>query len=177
VSAGLALAHVAIGRGTQNYTCANSSAQATPVQVGAVATLFNATCLAAPYPQLLALMPGVSLKFPVPSTSDAQSAANYYLSGHHFFEDTTTPFFNLDTDEHSWGTVACKKINSSNAPNSTVDVPWLKLQSKTSDGCSIEEVYRVNTAGGQPPKTCEGQPANIQVQYAAEYWFYGGSSS
>ena len=34
------------------------------------------------------------------------------------------------------------------------------------------QVYMVETAGGQGPINCEGQPANIDVAFAAEFWFY-----
>lgn len=175
-SSGLVLTHVAIGRGTQNYTCANSSAQAAPVQVGALASLFNATCLVAPYPQLLSTIPGIALEFPIPDSSDTNSPANILLSGHHYFTDSTTAFFNLNTTLHDWGSVACKKSNSSSSPDPTMDVPWLKLTSKSAAGCTISEVYRLNTAGGIPPATCDGQPAHIQVQYSAEYWFWARPS-
>ncbi|MCJ1303419.1 hypothetical protein MMC08_006228, partial [Hypocenomyce scalaris] len=53
-------------------------------------------------------------------------------------------------------------------------VAWLQLQAETvteSEGV-VKEVYRLNTAGGNPPPTCKGQLAAIEVQYAAEYWFY-----
>ncbi len=175
-SSGLVLTHVAIGRGTQNYTCANGSAQAAPVPAGAVASLFNATCLVAPYPQLLNMMPDIAMEFPVPNSSDPNSPANNLLSGHHYFTDSTTAFFNLNTTLHDWGSVACKKSNSSNSPDPSTDVAWLKLTSKSAFGCSISEVYRLNTAGGQPPTTCVGQQANIEVQYSAEYWFWARPS-
>lgn len=141
-----------------------------------MASLFNATCLAAPYPQLLTVMPGIAVKFPVPTSPDTSSAANVFLSGHHYFLNTTTPYFDLDTPLHQWGTAACKKNNTSNAPNATTDVAWLKLLAKSNEGCTIQEVYRVNTVGGQPPATCEGQNATINVQYAAEYWFWAAPS-
>lgn len=37
-------------------------------------------------------------------------------------------------------------------------------------------IYRVNTAGGMPPKSCEGVEKGevISVQYAANYWYYKG---
>jgi hypothetical protein len=39
----------------------------------------------------------------------------------------------------------------------------------------LGEVYRVESAGGNPPETCSGisSDAVIGVQYSAEYWFYG----
>ena len=173
---GHVLTHVAIGRGTQNYTCANGTAQATPVPDGALASLFNATCLAAPYPELLNTLPSIALEFPIPEGSDENSPASTFLSGHHYFTDLTTAFFNLNTTLHDWGSVGCKKNSSSSSPDPSTDVAWLKLVSKGASGCTISEVYRLNTAGGQPPTTCEGQPANIQVQYSAEYWFWAQPS-
>lgn len=45
-------------------------------------------------------------------------------------------------------------------------------------GESWRHVYRVNTAGGMPPETCEGvNPGEtISVQYAANYWYYKGAA-
>ncbi|KAF2673690.1 hypothetical protein BT63DRAFT_467260 [Microthyrium microscopicum] len=167
-SAGLILDHVAVGRGTQNYTCADNTANSIPAANGAIASLFNATCMAAPYPQLLSAMPGIALNFAVPDSTVAET----FLSGHHLFLDKTTPFFNLDTDSHQWGTVSMSKTNSANAPNAAKDVAWLKLTAKDTTGTTISEVYRVNTAGGQPPATCAGMPANFEVQYSAVYWMW-----
>jgi hypothetical protein len=33
----------------------------------------------------------------------------------------------------------------------------------------VRAVYRVNTAGGNPPTTCESRDAVFSVQYATEY--------
>lgn len=41
------------------------------------------------------------------------------------------------------------------------------------DGFVSQEVYRVHTSGGQPPSTCRKEQKEFQVEYAAEYWFYG----
>jgi hypothetical protein len=169
-SAGLSLTHVAVGRGTQNYTCADSTANSIPVQVGALASLFNATCLAAESPGLLAMLPGIALAWPVPSSTDP--AGDAFLSGHHYFTDKTTPFFNLDTAQHTWGTAACSKTNSTAAPNPAKDVPWLMLSVKSADGCTLSQIYRVNTAGGVAPANCAGQPSTVLVDYAAEYWMF-----
>jgi hypothetical protein len=144
------------------------------VQVGALASLFNATCVAAESPMLLAMLPGIALEFPVPAATDA--AADAFLSGHHYFLDKTTPFFDLDTTAHSWGTAACTKTNASAAPDPTKDVPWLMLTVKSADGCTLSEIYRVNTAGGVAPANCEGQSATIEVDYAAEYWMFSKSA-
>jgi hypothetical protein len=181
-AAGLTLGHVAIGRGNQNYTCDLSNSTAVPVATGAVATLFNVSCLAADMPELLARICPIALDLPVPSSEDANSPIYQGMSGHHYFKDASTPFFDLDTSAHSYGNGAFKKGNSTAAPATAMmgpynsgngPVAWLRLDAKTTtDGQVFKEVYRLNTAGGQPPKTCQGMPAAFEVPYAAEYWLY-----
>ncbi|KAK0253964.1 hypothetical protein B0A54_11642 [Friedmanniomyces endolithicus] len=179
---GLSLSHVAIGRGTQNYTCDITNATAIPSAVGAKATLFNVSCLAADTPALLARLPSIALDLPIPSSDGDDSSPAYQdISGHHFFLDATTPFFDLDTTLHQYGTGQFKKANSSAAPSDAAlgtngqgfgSVTWLKLDAKDAAGQVLQEVYRLNTAGGQPPKTCQGMAAAFEVQYSAEYWIW-----
>lgn len=181
-AAGLTLTHVAIGRGTQNYTCDLSNSTAVPVAVGAVATLFNASCTAADQPALMAKLPGIALNLPVPTMTETSSPVTQSVLGHHFFTDSTTAFFDLDTLLHSYGRGAFKKVNATAAPTGATDgqfgtghgsVAWLKLDMKTpGTDQGFQEVYRLNTAGGNPPASCAGSPAAFEVQYAAEYWFY-----
>lgn len=178
---GLSLYHVAVGRGTQNYTCDTTNSTAVPAAVGAVASLFNVTCMSADYPLLLSKVPDIALELPVPSTKIKASPAYQDLSGHHYFTDSKTPYFNLDTSLNTFGQGAFSKLNQTPAPADAMKgqygvghgaVAWLKLQAKSADDCVFTEVYRVNTAGGSPPDTCEGMPAAFEVQYSAEYWFY-----
>lgn len=196
VSPGLVLKHVAVGRGTQNYTCDLSNSTAVPSAVGAVATLFNATCVAATYPDLLNTLPRVALAFNLStagalntgddavfpnnllpaSTNQRLAPGNAMISGHHFFTTTTTPFFNLDTTNFGQlGEAACAKNASVAAPADAAKgqggeaaVPWLKLTAKEGATGRIQEVYRVETAGGSQPATCAGMPASFEVQYSAE---------
>ncbi|PTB63541.1 hypothetical protein BBK36DRAFT_1171752 [Trichoderma citrinoviride] len=184
-SANLTVKHVAIGRGTQNYTCDTSKPDAPPVATGALATLFNASYIACVSQDLLQKVPNMAVNF----NFDAAAAGpgplgpmTLDVSGHHYFLDTTTPFFNLDTPALDIGTVPCAKNSSIAAPSSSASgpdgqaaVPWLKLTAKNGTTGSIREVYRINTAGGSAPATCQGQPANIQVQYSAVYWFWGSN--
>jgi len=176
VTAGLVLTHVAIGRGTQNYSCATNTAASIPAQIGADAKLFNATCLAGASAQGNAAVmqaPAIAYKYPEPSGNT--DVENQLQSAHHYFLDTTTPFFDFVTQDHNYGTVASKKIAASPAPNATANVPWLKLQASVSNGNNIKEIYRVNTVGGVAPVNCAGQPSLIYVQYAAEYMFYASA--
>ncbi len=80
-TAGLALKHVAIGRGVQNYTCDLANATAVPVSIGAVATLFNASCVAGTYPDLLNMLPRVALQFNL-TASEARRTPRAQQPGH-----------------------------------------------------------------------------------------------
>lgn len=164
-STGLFLSFVAIGRGTQNYTCADATAASVPSSNGAVAALFDASCFA-PYADKLA-------QFTAWTTSvDPAHIPAIMSSGHHFFSDKTTPVFDLSK---SLGRTSLSKTASVIAPaNERNDIPWLKLTTVAGAGTTskVQEIYRVNTAKGSAPSTCDGQRAEFMVQYAAEYWFY-----
>ncbi|TPX15107.1 uncharacterized protein E0L32_004665 [Thyridium curvatum] len=185
---GLVLKHVAIGRGTQNYTCANDTAA--PVLAGAVAALYNASCLAAAQPELMgplaqaSLAAGLALRpGETPLTVTARLApSQLVVSGRHFFRDPTTPFFDLDAQPADQiGTAPTAKNNTEPAPagaprgqKGEAAVPWLKLLAKEGATGDLREVYRVETVGGSAPPSCKDMPASFEVQYAAQYWFYEG---
>lgn len=170
--AGYTLRHVAIGRGIQNYTCSSAAATEKPVAIGAIASLFNATCTAVRAPTILAGITTMALDYEIPTSDVAQQM----LSGHHEFNKDGAPFFLLETELHNYGSVQAAKNATSDAPttaskgtNDLGSVAWLKL---TGTAGQYKEVYRLNTAGGMAPKTCEGISGPISVPYAAEYWFY-----
>ncbi|KAK7525803.1 uncharacterized protein IWZ02DRAFT_374591 [Phyllosticta citriasiana] len=176
---GLTLSHVAVGRGTQNYTCSGLSATESPKALGAVATLFNATCAAANSPSLLYDTPAIALQYDIPTAASALEAYSILLSGHHYFTNASTPFFNLDTADHNWGVVALQKAASASAPStgsgaaaSNGSCAWLQLAARDEPGLAWKEVYRLNTAGGNAPDTCEDIDGDFEVQYAATYWFW-----
>ncbi|KAF7879321.1 hypothetical protein EAF04_000517 [Stromatinia cepivora] len=183
-SRGLTLKHVAIGRGTQNYTC-GTNATAAPTAVGAVATLFNASCIASTYPDLLSILPNVALQFDLnlaSSSTQNLNPADLMMSGHHFFTNSSTPFFDLNTKNWQLGRGGFAKTDGLAAPvDASVGqnnkgygaVAWLKLTARDGATGDLQEVYRVNTAGGNPPTTCKDNlGSSFDVQYAAEYWFY-----
>ena len=101
------------------------------------------------------------------------------ILGQHYFLDPTTPVFDLG----SKGTLVAAKMAAIAAPKQNVakgqsgDVDWLMLAQKAGGGSkgSLAQAYRVETAGGKPPATCQGIAGGFQVQYAAQYWFYGTS--
>ena len=162
------LSMIALGRGTQNYTCIDATAASTPVQIGALASLYDGTCIARSSPPLLARITAAAA-----GVDPSSMPAGFGVAGHHFFPDATTPVFAM-TGADGLGTTALKKNGSSNAPGAANgDVPWLLLKAQTqgTDG-PVTSVYRLNTNGGAAPKTCEGQPPAFQKDYSAEYWFY-----
>ncbi|KAH8595801.1 malate dehydrogenase-like protein [Bisporella sp. PMI_857] len=179
--AGLVLKHVAIGRGTQNYTC-GANATAAPTALGAVATLYNASCLASAYPDLLESIPNLALQFNLPPSPAPLTPSNLIISGHHYFPTNTLPLFDLTTTTQKLGVAPCAKNSSTPAPaGASVGqggkglgaVDWLKLVTKDAATNPLQEVYRVNTAGGKAPATCAGiTDTSFEVQYATEYWFY-----
>lgn len=145
-AAGLQLALIARGQGTQNYTCADATSK--PASFGALANLFNASCTVA--------------------SGGLGNVAEEDI-GMHFFADATTPEFDIiglaDTQ--------LKKVESMAAPKAT-DVPWLKLDAVAGSTSPVKEIYRLNTAGGVAPADCSGQQPNsvVTVSYSAEYWVY-----
>lgn len=132
-------------------------------------------------PALLEKLPTIALDLPIPTSDDENSPIVQDMVGHHYFVDSTTPFFNMDTALHQYGMGALAKANASDAPSGAYTgqygqgdgaVQWLKLDSTPYVEDKWKQVYRLNTAGGNPPKTCTGQEAQFEIQYAAEYWLF-----
>ena len=135
-------------------------------------------------------MPALALDYPLPiNPSSPQPASQVALSGHHYFATNTTPIFELNSatvGAHLGVVVAKKGANSTAPPGSPLgqngkgygSVAWLQLgttnKSVSTGPGEWESVYRVNTAGGSPPKTCEGKKAGevFSVEYAANYWYF-----
>lgn len=98
--------------------------------------------------------------------------------GQHIFNAAGQPVFDLG----SIGSITVKKTGNIPAPASACSGPpgmqnygavdWLSLVD-VGNGAStgLKEVYRVSTAGGKAPPTCE-KPGTIEVQYATLYWFF-----
>jgi Protein of unknown function (DUF3455) len=170
------LKSIVLGRGTQNYTCADASS--TPVANGARADLFDISCpitgkngvsLVESYIPKVLSTPWMSLEGILENRFPAA------MAGIHYFRDGTTPKFVLNDGLFiAAGKVAgCAAPGSATGNNYGAAVDWLKLARKpTEPSGGIEEVYRVQTAGGRAPATCS-KAGDLTVDYAAEYWFFG----
>ena len=172
---------IAIGRGTQNYTCTTtntlSSSVPTPVAIGAMADLLDASPLLTLVPpqegiSILSLLPEYLVNF----DTDLITEYPIPLLGHHYFNSAGQPTFDLGTT----GFLTAKKTGDIPAPAGAYPgsggqgfgaVDWLSLVD-AGGSTGVHGVYRVDTAGGKAPPTCAGQDQNIEVQYSALYWFY-----
>jgi hypothetical protein len=152
-SPGLSLKYVALGRGTQNYTCSQAASNVVPTSIGAVATLFDASCLAAFRPDILNAMPAALVQIP----DDAAVAASTILDelasagdvsgillAVHYFADNTTPTFDFRPyGRPDW--IQAKRLQGVPAPANSIpgSVPWLKLGYKAGSGIQVSSSSRV----------------------------------
>lgn len=134
------LRHVVIGRGTQNYTCATDT-YGTPIpeSAGAVATLYDASCLASNYPDLFHQVSELAEKVDSEALTNLADrikdiASVNLVEGYHYFDETSTPFFDLRQD-YSPNWIATSGIEKVPSPNGAVD--WLRLGCKDSEGIEV----------------------------------------
>jgi hypothetical protein len=148
---------IALGLGTQNYTCSDPSG--TPTSIGAIAQLYNASC---------AITSSNTNKNNNAAPLLASSSSSSPI-GTHFFLDTTTPDFDIT----SIGNTQAKKVQDDVAPNAASDVKWLRLEAVGSTS-GVKMIYRLNTVGGVAPGSCVGRGLGevVTVGYEAQYWVY-----
>ncbi|KAH9808884.1 hypothetical protein DFH28DRAFT_597567 [Melampsora americana] len=171
---GLTLRYLAVGLGTQNYTCSTSSGTPTWNLLGAMAQLRDISD---------------TLEDPVLIANavinqKAQTALEPYkpIAKHYFIphKPLAAPAFfflpdqELCSDFSEEDFVIVSKIGSMPSPNDPTkrNVPWLAL--KTIQGDIARMVLRTNTHLGVEPSSddClkDGEEANMP--YSALYWFY-----
>ena len=171
------LASITVGRGVQNYTCGNDSTAA-PVSNGAIAILYEASCIGVSDPDLLASLPSKALAIsPSADPEEDLDCGSQPLerAGHHFFNAAKVPTFDFtESGDPKLGLGLMSVGAKSPAPDATTAVAWLSLNRAGGSVGPIQAIYRLNTAGGVAPATCAGQQpgGTISVQYAAQYWVY-----
>ncbi|KAJ6260813.1 hypothetical protein Dda_5044 [Drechslerella dactyloides] len=173
------LMRVALGIGSQNYSCADGK----PVANGALAQLFDISCLLTSSPELGNYFSPVALHTsPSFQSTLVKMFANFlstqYSCGVHYFKGNfATPYFEFTDRKSKFCGSAAGKISASQnsdmgkAPYNFGAVPSLRLAANADMGSTYSTVYRLHTAGGQPPATCDwtGQK---QIPYTAQYYFY-----
>ncbi|KAF2812758.1 uncharacterized protein BDZ99DRAFT_384061 [Mytilinidion resinicola] len=185
---GLVLKYILLGLGTQNYTCATPGSSAAPGTTGAKATLYDLGTKLSTDPfakwkinTIPTLALSLSSYSPVLSSWLAVSGYSTIL-GKHFFTSAMVPTFSLDNvPPPPFPQVNGKKNGTMTAPiyscpgtTNEGAVPWLKLIDAGGSQSGVNTVYRLVTAGGSAPATCENiQTTIFEVPYAAEYWIYG----
>jgi hypothetical protein len=182
-----ALQFITIGRGTQNYTCASSTADNKPAQGppngGAVAELFDASDMARDDANFVKDITNLAAKNPpvvLKPSGQAPLNNDFNQIGFHFFNDEVVPVFDLGDK----GIIFTKKNKQEFDPpadagtNAFGDkaVKWLILDADPEKSRDITRVIRVVTAGGSAPDTCEGQDPTFTVQYSAQYWFFNSNA-
>lgn len=114
---------------------------------------------------------------------DALLAVGGYkrILGDHFFTQASVPTFSLNKVQTTPFPLASVKKNAfMDAPKSACPginkegaVQWLHLIDNGSSQGGVNTVYRIETAGGNKPKTCKGMKSTFEVKYAAQYWVFG----
>lgn len=173
VASGLTTKFLGLGVGVQNYTC---SAAGTYTSVGAVATLYDISCLAASpcVTKLPSLVANSTQRASGLATVKKELGAAPVELGVHYFTTTTAgvlaPEFDLSPSQGSGQSVIESKTATLASPDGTQNVAWLELTRASGSTSFGSQVFRINTALGQPPATCTGT-GSISVDYAALYYF------
>jgi hypothetical protein len=165
---------IALGVGTQNYTC-NATTNTYSSNV-AVADLYDITTT------LKSNTKDSLCKLYLKNSQDCSTddtPLQLNLIGNHYFDASSKPNFDFSRSEK--GRLQAKKGAGVPAPSTASKgvkgyangaIDWLYL---LDNGAGVSQhllsVYRVQTAGGKPPQSCSGGE-QIQVPYAAEYWFF-----
>jgi hypothetical protein len=190
--------YVQLGLGFQNYTCNGTAYVQTAPSSGAIANLYDFTDDLTPA-NLDTLSPAILKKFEscLKATScepkDGQDCDLCHVlaiasiepdalrqTGFHFFDrpaGAQVPNFNIF---EAGDFLSAKRAGGVKAPagsytgrNGLGTIDWLYLVDNASGRShGLSSVYRVETAGGVAPKTCDTAGTQAFIPYAAQYWFY-----
>jgi hypothetical protein len=192
---GVALQHVVVGHGIQNYSCTAAGVKGT--SAGALAVLYEVTSLypgtgpqalsAADWETLtskvlrttsmpIAQTSGPSVSpFPAPAGIRVDGvSATLPFAGHHYFDLDGVPTFDIKAGNELFK--GRKDLNIAAPANADTGltsegaVDWLYLADK-GGSIGISKVYRVLTSGGSP-SVCGAAGETQSIPYTAMYWIY-----
>jgi hypothetical protein len=181
---------ISVAIGVQNYTCDAKTHKYTPM--GAVAELFDISCFYGKkhFNDVQDVVYKKWLKTPESESIASvikNMTGNPKVLGQHYFIENPHKHAGAPATVPKWDFTSAslkgnheaymigekvKGVSAEHEHKSNVD--WLSL--KSTDGHLADTVFRVDTKSGQPPAThhcVEG--SQLQVKYAAKYWFFGGS--
>lgn len=169
---------VGLGLGTQNYTC---SAEGKPVSAGAVAKLYDVSCLVSlPFfknvTDVAMRLGGARQRGAVTAELSRNLGGNpLTLGDHYFFTNAAggiSPKFDFTASQRKSSFVVSKRTNGIPSPQGATNIDWLELGKV--EGNIGTQVFRLDTRLGQPAAaTCTPGSAIAPSQYAAVYWFLG----
>lgn len=181
---GTIIRYIALGLGTQNYTCTASSP--TPVPNGAKAILYSAERFLKNHPEMSTSLTAQALSFPCLKLNENGKASFPHVLGlpflgEHYFNSNLQPVFDLTMANAE---LQAKVVSDIGAPpdaypgiNGTGAVDWLYLMDASGGSGAtrggVVGVYRILTAGGKSPRTCAGSQSSIIIDYSAIYVFIG----
>ncbi|KAF3912475.1 hypothetical protein ABW20_dc0104648 [Dactylellina cionopaga] len=172
------LSRIVLGYGSQNYSCIAG----VPTANGAVATLYDISCPVIDNVDFANLLTALFVQMNPNAQSNAiKMAANVFNTqftvGFHYFKgDFATPAFEFSDQKKFFGAVAGKVSpivgsDMGKKPDAYGAVPSLRLSARPGMGSSYSTIYRLHTAGGAAPTTCNWS-GQKQIPYAAQYWVY-----
>ncbi|KAF2273096.1 uncharacterized protein EI97DRAFT_384306 [Westerdykella ornata] len=183
---GLQLKFVGLGIGTQNYTCTTGVPTAEPGTTGALAKLYDiGTRLNSdPFAKAkIGTISGLALQFHnFPKLLDGYLMVQGYqrVLGDHYFTGSVPTFALNKVPANPFPLAFVKKNADADAPKSACPgtknegaIKWLHLIDNGNSQGGVNAVYRLETAGGNKPKTCDGQKSSFEVPYTAQYWVFG----
>ncbi|KAJ7668946.1 hypothetical protein B0H17DRAFT_1247984 [Mycena rosella] len=169
---------VLLGVGIQNYTC--SSTTSTYTSIGAVASLFDISCLEKS--QFASVQTKAYTAWDSPAAGACASeigsrvGAPKLLGFHYFVTSPSGTGISPKWDFTSTARVPTAyvigaKTGDITAPTaSATNVDWLELNGV--QGALATKIFRVDTVNGQPPASCVAGSAPISVKYTAKYYLY-----
>ncbi|KAJ7124313.1 hypothetical protein C8R44DRAFT_734821 [Mycena epipterygia] len=173
---------VMLGVGIQNYTC--TSATSTFASIGAVASLFDLSCL-----DTKPVFSNIQTHaFNIWDKASPKTTANSIgrlvdaptLLGFHYFINSPTgtglsPVWDFRSKGAFAGNatafVVGAKVGDILAPSDpATNIDWLALTNIEGDLAS--NIFRIDTVGGQPPTSCVPGSDPISVKYTAKYYLF-----
>jgi len=179
---------IGLGIGVQNYTC--NATSLTYTSAGAVVEVFDISCLSGSALFNTIQNDAFDLWNNAPSDITTQDVimmlgSDSSVLGQHYFKSNgtdpatgnpaLTPVWDFTSDAEKGNPeafVAATVVGDIPAPTGNGDVDWLQLARV--DGQLADNVYRVDTKGGQPPASCTAGSPLLSVKFTTKYWLFGG---